>query len=790
MPITEPPWAIPSSAGTTTNSASSPDSTDLPGPFPPLLIPALWLWIGTGPWIGAAGCQLSPPCLLMLISSTCLAGLLPGPRAILLRQLLPLLIGMLLAPPPTADVASLARGPVLIEGKVLSVPRRHIGRVTKPMLQTTTILKLHQLKGHTGPVAGVVTLSLPGSVLVGRGDTISALLSAGSGSFRKVVRRDHWRVLSRATLLSRADRLRLRALDCLLSIDARWGCALLLGERGLLDPQTHAVMRRTGLGHLLAVSGLHVGICLGFFLIWSRRFLSPWSHIIRGVGAVFLLFQAFLSGADPPAIRAAITGGLIAVGLIGGRNVAPTQALALAMLIWCAMGQAPPRASATISLCAVGGIHVVMGSRQFASSGLRVALGAFFGAHVAIAFWSAEICPFSPLTTLLLLPAVAATIMLGIVTLMLGIFEIEQITRGGWEVLRWVLETIPALADRLPWSPWVLPAIGIPAISLIMMALLWICAAKPRLAIGTLMVASLAISIDITLPVPATMELLATGRGQSVFMQAPGGSLLFDAGSSDQIDGGARLIRRSLWRSGRNRIDWIVLSHAHLDHYSAVPGLLETDSIAGLIVDRTFEDDPAGAAIIQMARRHGVQIHRVKDGDQLTIGPWRLRIISAADGTPPAVPLSLNDRSVVVVIRGPCGTALIPGDAEAARLAASRSSGPIDLVVLPHHGSMMDGVGEWVALLAPEQVFAARPGPLPRATIEQLAHSGIESVPGNRSGATLTEQGLPFSAPLPMMPTATALPLRTLEGWRRWWIRPRHGFGPCTGSAIPMAVST
>lgn len=762
--------------------------------IPPLFTPAIALWLGTGSWARDAAGQLSSACLLVMIISTGLLSTLQGPRAILLRLLLPLMMGLLLAPPRIASPAELVTGPVLIEGKVASVPRRQIGRGTRPLFQGTTILRLHQLKRKNGPedepIDGIVTISLPGAVTVGRGDSIQALLTAGNGSFRKVARSGHWRVISRGTLLSRADRLRLGALDCLLSIDARWGCALLLGERGLLYPETRAVMRRTGLGHLLAVSGLHVGICLGFFLICSRRFLSPMSHVVRSIGAVLVLCQAFLSGANPPAIRAAFTGVLLVAGWIGGRNIAPAQSLALALLIWCAMGQAPPQASATISLCAVVGIHLASGRHWFGGGSLRASLGAFFGAHAAIAFWSAEICPFSPLTTLLLLPAVAATILLGCITLILGTIGFEQVTRVGWEFLTWVLDLIPQLADRLPWSPWILPAIGIPAISLTMLALLWLCAGKPRLATGTLVIALLATGIYLVLPIPPTMEMLPTGRGQSVLMQAPGGALLFDAGSSDSIDGGASLIRRSLWNSGRKQIDWLILSHSHLDHYSAVPALLETDSIAGIIVDRTFQDAPAGAAIIQMARRHEVRIHIVETGDRMVIGPWRLRVISAADGTPPALRQSQNNRSLVVAIRGPCGTALIPGDAEAARLAASRSSGPIDLVLLPHHGSMMRGLGQWVALLACQQAFVARPGPLPKATIDQLVQAGIESVPGNRTGATHRKEGLPFPAPMSMMPTETALPLRILEGWRRWWIRHHTGSAPCTGSAIPMAVST
>ena len=762
---------------------------------PPLLLPAVALWCGTCFWIPTAGNDSPTSALLLLILGTGLVSLIPGPRFILLRLLLPFLLGMLLAPLPPQEAAKLPAGPVQIEGKISSVPRRSTGRKGRPLPDERTTVKLQQLRIRDNQVEGTVTISIPGSVTVGRGDQIQALLAAGSGPFRKVARASHWQVISTGNLLSLFDRLRLKALDRLLAIDARWGCALLLGERGVLDPETRWVMKRTGLGHLLAVSGLHIGICLGFFLLCARHCVPPWSHRVRCLGAVLLVGQALLSGADPPAIRAAITGGLMAVGMVEGRNVSATQCLALALLIWCAMGQAPPRASATISLSAVIGIYVATGTCNFPRSSLRASLGAFFGAHAALAWWSPELCPFSPLSTLLLLPAVAATILLGALTLALSFIHIEQITRPGWDVLSFILDGLPPLVDRLPWSPWILPTIGVPAISLIMIGLLWISAGKPRLASGTLLLALLAMSIHCAFPTPPTITLLPTGRGQSVLFQAPGGTLLFDASATDQLDGGASLIRKSLWNHGSSRIDWLFISHSHLDHYSAVPELIETGSIAGIIIDECFCNDPAGIALLRIANRHRVRIHTVKTGDRLTIGPWKVRIVSAADPTPPAPPLSINDQSVVVAIRGPGGTAVLPGDAEAARLAASRGSGPVDLVLLPHHGSPMQGLAAWISVLAPEQSFVARPGALPRATTAALGPLGIDSVPGNRRAANRraanrTKQGLPFFPPLSMMPTALALPMRTLEGWRRWWIRHHSGSAPCTGSARPMAACT
>ncbi|MEC9475955.1 MAG: ComEC/Rec2 family competence protein [Planctomycetota bacterium] len=757
---------------------------------PPLLLPAISLWCGTLCSIRSTSHDSSDTAQWFLLVTTGLLSLVPGPRFILLRLLLPFLLGTLLAVPTAQEAAKLPAGPVQIEGKIGSVPRRSLGRQRRPQAQPKTTFQLERLSIGDCPIAGAITVSIPGPVTVGRGDQIEVLLAAGSGPYRKVARASHWQVICSGKLLSLFDRLRLRALDRLLAIDAHWGCALLLGERGVLEAETRWVMKRTGLGHLLAVSGLHIGICLGFFLLCARICLPPWSHRIRCLGAVLLVCQALLSGADPPAIRAAFTGGLMALGVIEGRNVSAIQCLALALLIWCAMGQAPPRASATISLAAVGGIYFATGAHIFSRSTLRASFGAFFGAHAALVWWSPEISPFSPLTTIVMLPVVAATILLGVISLILSLFHGEEITRSGWQLLSFFLDTLPALADRLPWSPWILPTIGAPAITLTMTTLLGICAGKPRLAAASLLLALLAMTIHCSLETPPTVTLLPTGRGQSVLFRSPEATLLFDAAATDQIDGGASLIRKSLWNQGSSRVDWLFISHAHLDHFSAVPELVETGTVRGIVIDKSFGNHPAGGALVEMATRHGVRIHTVKTGDRLSLGPWRLRVISAADPATPSPRLSINDQSVVIAIRGPGGTAIIPGDAETARLVASRASGPIELVLLPHHGSPMQRLSNWIALLSPEQTLVARPGALPRATIGALRPLGIDSVPGNRKVAKGSKEDLPSIPLLSMMPAAQALPMRTREGWRRWRLSPQTGSGPCTGLGKPMAACT
>ncbi len=738
----------------------------------PLAIPALSLWIGTlVPWLWAPAGEIVSP--LMLLAVACI-GCLPGPRSLMLRQLLPLLIGICICHDPHPQQAMLPSGPVTLDGVVCSTPR--LGQRLRPQVNQPryTRIKIDQIRCCDLRIEGEISITLPEPARVGRGDRLHLVLRAGSGSHRQVISASNWHILETGGWMARADHWRQDAIDRLLAADGAWGCALLLGERGLLAAETRWTMRRTGLGHLLAVSGLHIGIVLGFFMALARRLRPPWSHSLRCCGAILVLGQAFLSGADPPAIRAAMTGAMLASGLLGGRIPSPFHALSFSMLIWCAMGLAPPSPAATISLSAVAGIHVVGFCRGENHSTLSAGLGAFFGAHIALAWWSPELSPLSPIFTLLMLPPVGAGILLGLLNMLPEMILPATWLEPCWQGLDRILVGIPRLADRCPGSPWLAPCIGVPALSLGMLALLWVCAGQLRLALASTVLAVTACCITVTMGSVETVRLLPTGRGQCLLLDAPDATLLYDAGAIDALDGGAGMIRRELWRHGRHRADWIIISHLHLDHYSAVPELLQTGSVGGLIVSDDFSLDATGRAVERIALRRGIPVLHIRAGDRLRLGSWHLRVISAAGADRAGPPISTNNRSLVLELTGLRHSLLLAGDAEAPLLASSLASGPIDLLLLPHHGSPTEGLADWISRLAPAGWMAARRGPLPPETVRALADSRWQPVAGPESTSRIDETDpLLERSPLSMMTGEPASPCRRREGNRRWWLEAR-----------------
>ena len=139
------------------------------------------------------------------------------------------------------------------------------------------------------------------------------------------------------------------------------GTAMLLGKRESLPPELVDKFRGTGAAHLLAISGLHVGVLLAATAgatVWLLGRQRPTYLVIAGM-AVWL--YALASGASPSALRAAVMGTVYLAALGLGRPSGALPALALAAALMTAASPSLVRqVSFQLSFAAVGGIAMAL----------------------------------------------------------------------------------------------------------------------------------------------------------------------------------------------------------------------------------------------------------------------------------------------------------------------------------------------------------------------------------------------------------------------------------------------
>ncbi len=643
----------------------------------------------------------------------------------LLRRLwllLPLCLGVLIGVPARPEAVSVDRGFQTVEGTVAVAPRVSAHRGAGDLkLSSLIVLEAVAIDGQSR--AGELRLRVAGASPLVRGDRVRASLWGNRRHRVQRIRHPSHLVSVEPAQGVRAAvaRLRLRLIE---RVQARYSAraagligAFLLGERRLLSTDLSEALRDIGQGHLLAISGLHVGL-IGLVVSRLLALIPERFGRIRTVflGLVLLLFAA-LSGSQAPAVRAVVFGLL---GLLSFERRSPGASLqwtALAYLGFCWFSPLSLRsASFQISFAAILGI-LLLGPRKSyrprldtnptrrIGRNLRRSLGisyaAWWGASAALVFYSIDVTPLAPLLTLLLLPLLTLSISLGLIAL-LPIAGIEFLLD---RPLFWLHETMTEVSfqlGHLPGTPSVWPALPAGTLALLVLSIAGLRMGR-RLGYWShlfLVVAGLTV---LGLPRDSA-ELCDLGRGQALLVVTPDSTLLFDAGSLDRRHGGADQIAKALRRVGRARIDALFLSHPHADHILAVPELLDRTQIARVFVSRFFGDEPLGAQLLEHLDLARIPVVAIEAGHRVLVGATPVRVLHPRADRVSIFKPNVNDDSLVLKVEDL--DLLVPGDIEARGLLQLTSEIATTLV-LPHHGRPEPGTLTRLLDWQPQRVIAS-----------------------------------------------------------------------------------
>ena len=371
------------------------------------------------------------------------------------------------------------------------------------------------------------------------------------------------------------------------SASSRYVRALALGDTRGLDEIDWETLRATGLTHLIAISGFHVGLVAGFFALLAGGLWRLWPPLGRllprphaAVLAAFAaaLFYAAVAGWALPTVRTVLMIGVAMAARLWRRPLGVADALALAgiavvvvdplslltagfwlsfagvaWLVWClpdAQGK-PVLASflraqwvATLGLLPL--TVILFGQASLAGPVANL---------VAIPWWSLVVVPLSLLGTAL--DAVHA-----------------GWGAGTWRLAAWCFDLGWPLFERLAASGaslWWLPEARWFALPLAVLAAFWLL--LPRGVPGKPLAALLWLPLlwpDRQLPGhgAADITVLDVGQGLSVLVRTRHHALLYDMGPAvpDGYDAGERVVLPALHALGVRRVHTMVASHADLDH--------------------------------------------------------------------------------------------------------------------------------------------------------------------------------------------------------------------------------
>jgi len=245
---------------------------------------------------------------------------------------------------------------------------------------------------------------------------------------------------------------------------------------------------------------------------------------------------------------------------------------------------------------------------------------------------------------------------------------------------------------------------------------------------------------------------IAVGHGSSVLIEsADGKTMLYDCGCLTSPDMASQSISAVLWSKGITHIDTVILSHADIDHYNGLPGLLDRLSIGAVYVSPTMfgQQTPALSELHDTIAAARTPLKTVFAGDRLMLTQG----VSAEVLHPPRKGVLGNDNanSVVLLIETAGHRLLLPGDLESPGLDDVLAEQPIDcdVVMAPHHGSLNSNPSGFVQWCTPDKIIISGGQSVNVDKVKQAFNgAGAEVVHTAESGAvtvSFTKTGVALS---------------------------------------------
>lgn len=523
----------------------------------------------------------------------------------------------------------------------------------------------------------------------------------------------------RAALFARLQAALFARLDAGLSHDgAALMKAILLGDTGQLADAFYHRAQLLGLVHIFAVSGLHVGFVLGFVLALARLFRQGRKAWLFFVILPLLLLYVALTGFPPAAVRAAMMA-LFALGLFFlHRYRDPVGILAyaaLALLLinpWCLW-----QLGFQLSFAVTAGL-IYLTPRiallltplpQRLAEGLAVALAAEVVSAPFIAYHYHLLTPLGVVANLLMVPLVGCLVPLVFLALLLSLFGMTPALPFFWVAERLIdvllfLIRVPGktlAASHLHLGMPSLWALVLVTLVIIAFAVGWPQRALQRLHHSPRWALLLLPLCLITLYHPAPRDLALSvvdvGQGSAAAWQtADGRWLVFDCGPG--VDTMASYLRSC----GVNRIDAIVLSHGDDDHIGGLARLLEDFRVGQLYLSERVTQSEKWPAIAPLLSDTESVIVRHNAAFQAGSTNVELALIGHSDA-----PDAPNADEVAAYLRDGSVQVLFPGDSDAVALREVPWSGPVDVLLVPHHGSKGSLEEGFLARSAPALAIAS-----------------------------------------------------------------------------------
>jgi len=545
--------------------------------------------------------------------------------------------------------------------------------------------------------------------------------------------------------------------------------ALVIGDQRGIPQSSWDVFNRTGISHLVSISGLHITMVAALAAwavssLWRRSFFVegaalplrlPAQKAAALAGALVALLYVLLAGSGVPAQRTFYMLAAVAAALWFGRVVALSHVLCLALAVvvlidpWAVLGAGfwlSFGAVAVILYANLGRVQCETGWRRTLGMAIRTQYAVTVGLVPLTMLLFAQVSLVSPFANAVAIPVVSL-----FVTPLALLGALLPAPLAGW-VLGLAHLAIELLAIGLTWlaaSPLAVMHAPAPQPWIFVLALLgtaWMLAPRgwPQRWAGLAAWAPMLTQLP-GAPAAGTFSVTAfdVGQGMALLVETERHRLLYDAGPQygPGADAAGRILLPYLRGRGIGALDALVISHSDVDHAGGARTLLE-----GVTVAQVHSSLPASHPVVQAARRH----RRCTAGQAWSWDGVRFELLGPTSQSYQQDGLKANARSCVLRVSALGKAMLLAADIEAAQetqlLASAPGSLRADVLLAPHHGSGTSSTAAFLAAVEPQlgifQVgYRNRYRHPKREVYERYGSLGIRRLRTDESGAVLLRFG-------------------------------------------------
>jgi competence protein ComEC len=572
--------------------------------------------------------------------------------------------------------------------------------------------------------------------------------------------------------------------------------ALVLGERGDIPDGLLTAYYRTGVGHVLAISGSNVGIAFFFGYLAAYSVLVRWGrfalrHPVRKWAAFISFFPVvaytFLAGLEITALRATLMIAVfVAAILIEKEQRLVNTLVCAAFVILVVMPTSLFDPSFILSFVAVLSIILLyppmiepLKRRVFAVEGVRpplftlltyrvaqftaVSLAAFVGILPVAAFYFYRITPAALLLNFVVVP------LLGPIDTTLSLFSVPFIFVV--PELAFFLNLVAAWAASLAdsavlWTDALFPR-GFPifpptpleiVLCYGLLASIYLAAGRRRWARPLIAAILVIFLVDASWwavhryrPGDLSITFLSVGSGDSALIRMPDGkTMLVDGGGiiGRDFDVGRQVVSPFLLYERVHRIDYLVVSHPEADHVGGLVYIMENFDIGELWIPSGAETSRELAPLMTLSKARGIPVVSVDDASpDRAVGAVRVAFLNPPHEAVPGAPTDPNNRSVVFSLSYGRFSLLMTGDVGRRGIEgvmAKEKPLSATLVKAPHHGGSQDNPERFIRAVGPcaaviscgrDNAFGL-PG---KAALDRYRAAGVELFRTDLDGAVVVK---------------------------------------------------